>query len=76
MRVRRTAAQIVSCSQFVRKIFISSARIFIVTSFSTVQLKRVSRVMFILHGSVGLVVSWLFEHGGACVEWTQLVNLQ
>ena len=42
---------------------------------SVSTLKMVSRVIFISHGRVSLVASWLIEHGGACVDWTQLVNL-
>ena len=77
MRVRRIAAQIVSCFQLFR----AQVRWHICThlhcnSLYRYQDKRVSRVIFISHGIVSLVASWLIEHGGACVEWTQLVSLQ
>ena len=48
----------------------------LVQPFFIIEIKRVSRVIFNLHGSVSVVASWLIEHGGACVEWTQLVSLQ
>ena len=44
-------------------------------AFLSIEMKRVSRVIFILHGSVRLVAFWLIEHSAVCVEWTQLVNL-
>ena len=77
MRVQRTAAQIVSCFQFVR----AQVHWHICTHLHCDSLfqyrdERFSRVIFILHGIVSLVASWLLEHGGACVEWTQLVSHQ
>ena len=61
---------------FVQEFAGTPARIFTVTAFFSIEIKRVSRVRFISHASVSVVASWLIEHGGACVEWTQLVNLQ
>ena len=62
--------------KFVHKFICSSARIFTVTAFFSIEMKKkVSRVIFSSHGCVSLVASWLIEHGGACVEWTQLVQI-
>ena len=41
--------------KFVHKFVVTSARILTVTAFSSIEIKRVSRLIFILHGSVSLV---------------------
>ena len=63
-------------SWFVHKFTGTSARIFTVTAFFSIELKKGFQSHIFLHGSVSLVASWLIEHGGACVEWSLLVSLQ
>ena len=75
MRVRRTAAQIVSCFQLVR----AQVRCHICTHlhcYSLFQYRDQKKGFPESYSFHRVAQAWLLEHSGACVEGTQLVTLQ
>ena len=73
MRVRRAAAQIVICFQLVcaRVRWHICTHLHCYSLFSSEIKKCPESYSFLMVAS-----AWLLEHGGACIEWTRLVNLQ